>query len=157
VEEVKADVQEVNKSLEGLIGRVDGLEKKSAELEVSVANMVADNADIKEENDSFNNLPEGFMPGTRLIADKIAQRNQAMNNSMSWHRGRGRSTEEKPRMVASGSRTIHGDSLQEEDKIIRLWEVARVDAKNTVFDGIFMWWPIEAEIKAEDFNTINFF
>jgi uncharacterized Zn-finger protein len=155
VEAVRADVQEVNKSVEGLVDRVVNLEKKSAELEVSMANVVADNADIKDE--TFNTLPEGFMPGTRLIADKIAQRNQAMNNSMSWQRSRGRNPEEKPRMVASGFRTINGGSLQQEDKIIRFWEVAGVDAKNTVFDGIFMWWPTEAEIKAADFNTINFF
>ncbi len=67
------------------------------------------------------------------------------------------SGEEKLRMVSSGSRTIYRGSLQQEDKVIKLWEVARVGAKDTIFDGIFMWWPVELEIKAEDFNTINFF
>jgi hypothetical protein len=48
-------------------------------------------------------------------------------------------------VVASGSRTIHGGSLQQEDKVIKIKGRAIVDAKNTVFDGILMWWPVEAE------------
>ena len=160
VEEVRADVQEVNKSVEGLTGLVGSLEKRTTDLENSVANMVADKADIKVEDTTFSSLPDGFMPGAKKITDKIDQRNQAMNNSMPWQSrasARGTSFEEKPRVVASGSRTIHGGSLQQEDKVIKLWEMAIVDAKNTVFDGILMWWPVETEIKAVDFNTINFF
>jgi len=123
VEEVKADVQEVNKSVEGLAGLIGGLEKRTTDLENSVANMVADKADIKVEDATFSSLPDGFMPGAKKITDKIDQRNQAMNNSMPWQSragARGGSFEEKPRVVASGSRTIHGGSLQQEDKVIKI-------------------------------------
>ena len=123
VEEVKADVQEVNKSVVGLADRIGGLEKRTTDLENSVANMVADNADIKVENATFSSLPDGFMPGAKKITDKIDQRNQAMNNSMPWQSragARGGSFEEKPRVVASGSHTIHGGSLQQEDKVIKI-------------------------------------
>ena len=62
-----------------------------------------------------------------------------------------------PRVTLNGSCEIHGGLLHQEDKVVKLWEVAKVNATDSIFDGIHMWWSTLTEVKAEEFNTINFF
>jgi hypothetical protein len=68
VEEVRADVQEVNKSVEGLAGLIGGLEESTTDLEATLVNVAASNAEYKEEEVTLNPLPESYMPGTAVDA-----------------------------------------------------------------------------------------
>ena len=163
VAEMRAYVNANSDSVAGLSTRMDELDARLANLQEPAVAPEAD-GNIKEEEVTVNgDLPRDYMPGTQRIFESIVRRNQAinqdLNHSMPWQRTAGASGvpggEEKPRMVLSGSHTILGGSLHHEDKVIKLWELARVDAKDNIFNSILMWWPAIAEVKAEEFNTIN--
>ena len=82
-----------------------------------------------------------FMTGQQRILDRIAQQNN-LNNSMPWQRTAGGSVpENKPGLFVSGSRTIFGGMQDQDDKIIKLWELSIVDAVDNIYNGVLMWWP----------------
>ena len=123
---------------------------------------------VKEEDVSLipgtsqqNVLPTGYMTGQdRVLTMTNARngaRNRTMNQSMSWQRNPEEEGLEVQQDVKVGEREIHSGPFMQEDKEVRNWETAKVKARNSMFDGVKMWWPTLAEVKAEEFNTINFF
>ena len=160
IQELTDNVDTNSAAVTGLATRLDDLEDRLDKVVVpSVDN------DIKTENVT---VVDEFMTGQQRILEKIAQQNSlndqqnGLNNSMPWQRTAGGSggsggSEEKPKLFASGSRTIFGGMQDHEDKIIKLWELSKVDAVDNIYNGVLMWWPALSEVKAEDFNTLNFF
>ncbi len=72
-----------------------------------------------------------------VIAAKNKAMNQSLNQSMPWQRTSGGPGGLKtPRVTQNGPREIHGGPLMQEDKEVKILELAKVNAKNSIFDGI---------------------
>jgi len=144
VEELTANMNANSDVITALTNRLDDLESKVTEKEPTV----------KAENVTVTNE---YMPGVTNVLEYIDSRNRAKNEAEGRANVGDEQDETKSGVVNGGMRSISGGSLQQEDKVIKLWEVARVNAKNTMFDMAWMWWPDINEVKAEEFNSINFF
>ena len=160
------DIQANSDAITGIHDRFTEFEANAGEKpEVEVPT-----ADVEEKVVPIDNA---YMPGTLNMLRNIEARNAERNQNISWRReGNGPNMQQGPNMrqgpelkpdvpnsvgAASGRRTIYSDSWQQEDRVIKLWELAKVDADHTMFDQIWMWWPDKTEVSEEDFNTINFF
>ena len=163
---LEAKVQELTDNVDTNVAAVTGLATRIDDLEDRLNKVVEPSVDndIKTENVTVVNE---FMTGQQRILEKIAQQNSlndqqnGLNNSMPWQGTAGGSGgsggPEEPKLFASGSRPIFGGMQDNEDKIIKLWELSKVDAVDNIYNGVLMWWPALSEVKAEDFNTLNFF
>ena len=110
---MKSKVTANSESVAGLNTRMDTLDTQLANLKVPWVDAV------KEEEMTVNGeLHPDFMAGQQRILDNIARRNQAMNQNES-------------------DLEIHGGPLRQEDKVVKLWEVARVDAKKDSIPNFF--------------------
>ena len=123
---------------------------------------IAQQNSLNDQQNGSNTQQNGSNNQQNTQQNGSNNQQNGLNNSMPWQRTAGGSggfggSEEKPKLFAGGSRPIFGGMQGNEDKIIKLWELSRVDAVDNIYNGVLMWWPALSEVDAEDFNTLNFF